>query len=201
MITRQNTHALTILATCCCLGFAAQNAYGSLVHHWALEGDYTDSVGSADGSPGPGGVSLAAGAGILGGGAVSFSGAGNSYVDVGTLGFAPTLTLSAWVKPDTVESGADQDMIIANGWDGARTDWWLGLNQINNAEVARFEGGFHQTEGAFAGDFTDGAWHLVTGVIDGPTFTVYIDGAFAQSSSVSLGLDGVSNTAVYIGAI
>ncbi|MFT5124694.1 MAG: hypothetical protein ACI97B_003331 [Verrucomicrobiales bacterium] len=111
------------------------------------------------------------------------------------------MTLSAWVKPDTVESGADQDMIIANGWDGARTDWWLGLNQINNAEVARFEGGFHQTEGAFAGDFTDGAWHLVTGVIDGPTFTVYIDGAFAQSSSVSLGLDGVSNTAVYIGAI
>jgi len=97
-----------------------------------------------------------------------------------------TLTVSAWVKPSTIDDSAHRSIISKTGGvSGSFTGW--SLLRVNT-EAYRFyirnstDGTVTATSDAV---FRDTNWHHVVGVYDGSAVRVYVDGTEADSTPPS----------------
>lgn len=171
----------------------------TLVAYYPLDEDSGstayDVVGGNDGTIN--GATLGA-TGIAGTTAYSFDGS-NDYWTTGG-GNAPSLgnsvSVSAWFKTTEAiswvthesESNVDADIFRLRGDGSGHATFRVGdadssLNGVSGSITVN-----------------DGVWHLVTGTYDGSTITIYVDGEFDGSASVSGGLMNVSSPFVAVGA-
>ncbi len=121
--------------------------------------------------------------------ALNFDGV-NDYVTMGgsdTLNLTSTLTVSAWVNANSLANTAASPyavvsrMIQVPNYNG----YELGLRGVTS-QVAYFHtgntySGAHTLFGVTVVD--DGRWHLITGVYDGTTSFIYVDGVLDASGA------------------
>jgi hypothetical protein len=123
------------------------------------------------------------GSGVIGSGALSFNGS-SQYVSIPnqsgtTLAGVNAATVSAWVK--TTTGGT----IICSG--GACINWGnYTLSVAGGSAVAEFVNA-NVSSGQFSvsssSTVNDGKWHLITGVLNGTSITLYVDGAISGARS------------------
>lgn len=140
----------------------------------------------------------------------------DEYVSIGTtsLGITSAITVSAWVKIPTTNTGGPapyvQEFICEDATGGANRNW--ALNWRHQSVSNKYFGFavFHTDGSATSIQSTgivpnDGNWHHVMGTFDGTTnangLKLYVDGTLFQTTAVSTGIRSTSGVAPSIGAI
>jgi YD repeat-containing protein len=115
-------------------------------------------------------------------GAAAFNGS-NEFIGIGPLGtfsFSSSLTISAWVKPNS-SSGVEKIMALtgSTGSVGGTSVYTFvaNLNETNGKFVAETGKAHFSTDDATAPSaFTTGQWSYVSGTFDGSKVTLYVNG-------------------------
>jgi hypothetical protein len=168
--------------------FVAQPQSGGLVAWWPGEGNANDVVGP-DSATLYGGASYVAG---RVGQAFSFDGS-TGYVEKASPDSSLNVrtqswTVSAWVQT-SYSGGAVQEVVAryAGQWNGSYPDYeiWLGGDGKANFYIRDNSDNYANPVGT--SNLRDGAWHLVTGVLDRSSgqASIYVDGVVANSVSAS----------------
>lgn len=172
-------------ATGLAAGLAAAPAEAALIGYYDFENaDATDSSGNgADGAVGSAVAFTAAGAGVDGGIAASFSAAAGQTnmislpIDV-NFGSLPAVTFGGWFHVETGYANASKAISIDNGG----YDRTLGLDARGcSAGVACWSAFTGSYVTATASTPSVGAWIFAAVSYDGTTVTVYADGAGATA--------------------
>lgn len=112
------------------------------------------------------------------GGCYGFDG-NNDYVDV-MLTTMRNMSVCAWFKTST-----NKPQIIAihgRAWNLAGVDWWLDMNAGKiEFGVCRYSGDYYLV--VTDETYNDGQWHLVVAILDGPRFSLYVDGTLKKSAT------------------
>ncbi|MDP1620791.1 MAG: LamG-like jellyroll fold domain-containing protein [Bacteroidales bacterium] len=160
-----------------------------LSHLWKADGDFTDAVGSADGTP-FGSVSF--GSPILGSNSFSFNGSAG-YVGTGTAGSVSgtgNFAVSAWIKttsasPMVIMQQRDQNFIgeyiLKVGGNHCNCDIRPG-----KLYFLVYGSGSPVVDLFSTTDVNDGKWHHVMGEREGSDVRLYIDGALVSSGSTGV---------------
>lgn len=137
--------------------------------------------------------------GFNGTGIISILQNSNHDVDVGQV-----RTASAWFKADTTSGSR---MVLSKN--SNCTGWYIILNNSGHLQVEGDYGSTNCTGGTFATSsatdkrYDDGAWHMVTVVIDrrpSSSLSLYVDGQQKQSSALNNTFSGVTSSGLRIGA-
>ena len=127
-----SAHVARLLSTA---GPACSGAPGSLIAWWPGEGLAQDTVGHYDGTL-QNGVTFGTG---LVGQAFSFDGVDDAVVVNDTPALNPTsITVEAWIKPDSAPMGTLRDVVTKWGFDATIDSYFLGL--INTTGVVKVQG-------------------------------------------------------------
>jgi hypothetical protein len=138
----------------------------------------------------------------------------DSYVNVGTssLGITSAITVSAWVKIPTTNTGGGganiQEIICEDTASGSSRNWFLNWR---GGGLDRFQFGIWNTDGSFTQILTtgitpnDGNWHHLLATYDGTTnangIKLYVDGVLnVQGTAGSTGINAFASTEPTIGA-
>jgi hypothetical protein len=140
----------------------------------------------------------------------------SQYVGIGTtsLGITSAITVSAWVKIPTTNTGGPapniQQFICEDTTAGTSRNW--GLNWRHQSVSNKYFGFtvFH-TDGSDTSVFStgivpnDGNWHHVMGTFDGTTnangLKLYVDGTLFQTTAVSTGIRSTASVEPAIGSL
>jgi hypothetical protein len=149
----------------------------TLVGWWKLDNDVKDSSGNGNNGTITGAPTWVAAGKI--GAALNLNGTAD-YVDCGagaSLNILDTVTLSAWIKPNSLTNGAYQTFV-------GKGDHAYCIQQTsgNVIEFYIYDGSWHTTDSAAVISTFNGAWHHVAGTYDGTQLRLYIDGKMAASS-------------------
>ena len=168
-------------------------SHSTLVAHYSFDdGTAADDYGSLDGTI-HGATATTGQYGI--GGALSFDGTDDyvefpSAVTADILGSAAR-TVCLWAVIDAFDVGS----LFSYGSDGDRMEFGiLSASASGTVQVQMY--GSHDTDVALAGS-DDGDWHHYCLAYDGSAWTVYFDGASAQT--VTVAIDTGSNYALTLG--
>jgi hypothetical protein len=99
------------------------------------------------------------------------------YVDFGAVPVPLNATFSAWVSLQAATSGG---YIITKGYDGANTQLQMYVGSSGLPAFGSYNGSVHEVVSAVPVSTTD--LSLVTGVYDGATYRIYVDGLLRGSS-------------------
>lgn len=167
---------------------ASQDPRRGIVHEYRLDGDATDSVGSADGTNN--GVTFVSGYDNQAG---SFDGS-NDYISLGTIGttIADSGSKSMWVK-------FDSDVIQYMTWYGAQNSGEARSVQYhsNNNELTLVGWGGSSYDASITWNPSLDVWYFITVSWDGGDVDFYINGEFSGSDSVTH--NSPSSTDAYLG--
>ncbi len=198
----------TVTATDACEGSVSVNAFQVpsipvvLSHHWSGDGNYSDAVGSATGTP-IGAVSF--GPGLLGSNSFAFDGT-PGYINVGTAGSVSgtgDFAVGAWIRTTSTapmviiqqrDAGFNGEFILKVGGNHNNGDlrpgklYWL-VYGSGSPVVDQFS----------SINVNDGKWHHVLGERNGTNIRIYIDGVLAASASTVVSVSMAGSIGTYIG--
>lgn len=175
---------------------AAWNSNFKGVYHLANG----SSLSTADATATAGGnnVGATATSGNIDGGG-NFVKASSQFIDLNEPGavYSP-ITVSAWINAASFPAGGDANTIFSKGYDGTSTEWAL---TTNNGGAFGFNSFTNPTTHGVNGVSTlsTSTWYLLTGVYDGTTWRIYLNGT-QDNSAVDSGPASGSNF-VAIGAV
>lgn len=113
----------------------------------------------------------------------------NDYIEVNNIPNAPNnLTQSIWVN--TTQTTTLQIPLMTKR-QNALTDAWPTLGFTNNNAAFMADGSGFLVE-IFGPKVNDGKWHLITGVMQGNSYTLYVDGKFAAQNFFTLNINSQS---------
>ena len=189
---------------CIMLVLSMSTSRGGLTHYWPFDADYSDSVGSADGSALGGGVSITTAAGeyIRGSGGlrIAHDTAGGDYVDINQAVVATSqnaaFTISAWYRYEDIGSqSTDSRNFVWETTPSYQTGF--GIGTADDAEWF-FDGTPGNVSDNSGPNVVDGLWHHVVIVWNKPGNAVhyYHDGVLRDSPAIGandlvLGADGL----------
>ena len=178
---------ISILFTVFVFGFVATQAQAGLISFWPGEGDALDNAGNNDGTL-VDDVTFSAG---RIGQAFSFDGAGD-FVEVSddvSLDITTSLSILAWIKPQSVTSVRIIDKITAGVGDGYLLDVLSGKLRfiVGNTLVL-------STSNLSLNEFSH-----VAGVFDGANIKVYVNGVLEGTQPIGIPLP-TNNLSLRIGA-
>jgi hypothetical protein len=148
----------------------------TLVGWWKLDNDVKDSSGKGNNGTIAGAPTWVTGGKI--GSALSLNGTAD-YVDCGaadSLNITDKVTLSAWIKPNTMANSAYQTFV-------SKGDHAYCLQQTsgNLIEFYVYDTGWHAVDSAIITSTFNGTWHHVAGTFDGTQLKLYVDGKLTAS--------------------
>jgi Bacterial lectin/Concanavalin A-like lectin/glucanases superfamily/HYR domain/PKD domain/Lectin C-type domain len=161
-----------------------------LLHHWKADGDFTDAIGTANGTP-IGTVSF--GPGIIGTNGFKFDGS-NSVVTTGTSGSLSgtgNFSVSAWIKTTSTSSMVIVGQRMAGPIDGEYL-FKIGGNHNNGVlkpgklYFLAFGTGSPVVDLFSTKSVNDGYWHQVIAERNGANIRLYIDGVLDVSGSTTV---------------
>jgi type II secretory pathway pseudopilin PulG len=175
------------------------NVNNNLVGHWKLDETSGTIAHDASGfnnhgtlknmNPGTDWV-----AGIIDG-ALDFDGS-NDYIDIGiALSLTDSLSVSAWVKPASVNIDRQ---VISKGNNGAITQWELKTGTVGGmVDFRKWQGG--PVGARTTQTLTSGTWTHLVGTWDGVAWKVYWDGVLSNANTTSGPV--ATNFRLFIGAV
>ena len=181
----------------------------SVYAHYSFDADYTDDSGNARngtlvdvGTLSNSGITTTAGEHVFGGGALNLA-TDRDYVSLTSESFTSgsAYTIAFWAKknPTTTNDGVDWDMVIG---DRNNSNDFIAPN--SSGDYVRWRGtSGAQIDASYPGgsSFDDQQWHFyAVTATTGNTWTVYIDGAVANSATVSTGFTYNTIGAAYTAA-
>jgi|GEM_PF-2427829 len=172
-----------------------------LVAHWPFDGNTDDRIGNYDGTPSNG--PTFSGSGQLGG-AISFDG-NDDRVDAGVIDIpGSTLTLAAWVRPETFDGFSNEARFISKATTTNGNDHFWMLGNYGDGTALRFRLKTGTSSSATTtlispeGQLPLGEWSHVAATYDGSTMRIFLNGtqiaeigktgALATNGSVNVGL-------------
>ena len=187
------------------------NLQSGLVGHWTFDGPSISGTTVKDVSGSGNNGTMVNGptpvAGVLGQ-ALSFNGTSQyvSVPDSSSLRLSTALAMALWFR--TTSNGSDIGFIRKDTLSGARYLYGIQMNGVSNGACStHYSGGivaaqyYNGTcfEAPSTLDLNDGKWHQAVMTISGTTLTLYVDGKF-QSSTTITGIQGAPTGATGIGA-
>ncbi|MBI9018048.1 MAG: hypothetical protein JEZ07_12400 [Phycisphaerae bacterium] len=171
---------------------------GSLIGHWALNGNADDATANDNDGTLYGSPTLVDG---VKDGAVEFDGT-DDYVDLGTdssldiSGTVPVFTISAWINPAEVN---DFDTIISNSEGGGVTAVRFNMDILGNKLRVCIGNGtsfssYYSAADTFSSEETS-KWHHVSVVSDGANVKLFINGLQSGSTGTMISGGLASSTA------
>jgi hypothetical protein len=140
----------------------------------------------------------------------------DDYIGIGTtsLGITSAITVSAWVKIPTTNTGGAapniQELICEDAAGGTNRNWALFWRHLSVSDKNFYFIVFH-TDGSSTTVQTtgivpnDGNWHHIMGTFDGTTdangLKLYVDGTLFQTTAGSTGIRSTSGVAPSIGSL
>ncbi len=151
-----------------------------LVSYWNMEGNSNDFYGSNSGTDAN--VTYGSSYGKGGQGA-DFNGS-NSKINLPNASYTGSaFTFNAWVAPQYISQGQDGKIIDIKGTDRMVLGYFASNNPDQPHNTFFFAAGSSWVSAPSA--FTAGTWYMVTGVYNGSSITLYINGVFMTSTSTS----------------
>jgi len=165
-----------------------------LVGHWTFDG--TDALAtitdrSGQGNHGyfyGGATSSAKTIGVLGQ-ALDFNGSSNfiDFSDTPSLGLSGAISTCAWIKPDTIATGADTDIIVAYLSDTGTSPYYMAIDLDNELQFT-WTNDTPEYEYWETSDnaVTTGIWQHVCAVrTDGSTVSLYVNGVARATNNTN----------------